>query len=203
MDKLFEEKKLFKLGYKKVFGIDEAGRGPLAGPVVAACVLSEVGKSPDNEILEIINDSKKLSFKKREEIFELIKENFKIGIGICDNNTIDRINILQASFLAMKKAISDLKETGEYLLVDGKFPIPNCSYPQQAIIRGDERVFSIMAASIVAKVARDRIMLGLHEKYPQYRFDLHKGYGTKLHLEQIKKYGSCAIHRKSFGPCKS
>ena len=202
MADLKEENSLFARGYKLVAGVDEAGRGPLAGPVVAACVVCNSQIAVDKELLETINDSKKLSQKIREEVFEIIIKNFTFGIGICDHETIDRINILQATFLAMKKAISDLKEKSDYLLVDGKFSIPNCSYPQEAIIKGDEKVFSIMAASIIAKVSRDRMMLAFHKEYPQYGFDLHKGYGTKLHLEQIKKHGPCAIHRKSFGPCK-
>ncbi|MDP2767928.1 MAG: ribonuclease HII, partial [Candidatus Methanoperedens sp.] len=148
-------------------GIDEAGRGPLAGPVVAACVIFKPGfKAEDLEFseLRLINDSKKLSGKKREALFKVIKEECReIGVGICDHKTIDRINILQATFLAMKKAIGALKEKPEFIMVDGKSLIPNCSYGQKAIIGGDKSVFSIAAASIIAKVTRDRIMREMHE----------------------------------------
>lgn len=207
---LEHEKKLFNQGYRLIAGIDEAGRGPLAGPVVAACVVSrpscKVNLSADkagNEKLKEVRDSKKLTPKKRQELFDIICEEFdEVGIGICDHQTIDRINILEASFLAMKKAISALKTKPDFLILDGQFKIPNCSYKQEAIIRGDELVFSIAAASIVAKVTRDRIMKEAHEKYPEYGFDRHKGYGTKLHREMIDKHGPCPIHRLSFRPIK-
>lgn len=203
---LTEEQNLFKEGYGLIAGIDEAGRGPLAGPVVAACVIFKPGlKMEDFEFseLRLINDSKKLSKKKREALFKAIKEEAReIGIGVCDHKTIDRINILQASFLAMKKAIGALKKKPEFIMVDGKFLIPHCSYKQKAIIAGDKSVFSIAAASIIAKVARDRIMREMHEQYPDYGFDKHKGYGTKLHLARLKKYGPCEIHRRSFAPVK-
>lgn len=203
---LTEEQNLFKEGYGLIAGIDEAGRGPLAGPVVAACVIFKPGlKTEDFEFseLRLINDSKKLSKKKREALFKAIKEEAReIGIGVCDHKTIDRINILQASFLAMKKAIGALKKKPEFIMVDGKFLIPHCSYKQKAIIAGDKSVFSIAAASIIAKVARDRIMREMHEQYPDYGFDKHKGYGTKLHLARLKKYGPCEIHRRSFAPVK-
>ncbi|MCD4693805.1 ribonuclease HII, partial [bacterium] len=171
-------------------------------PVVAACVSCNSNFQIIKE-LKIVQDSKKLTPKKREFLTEFIKDNFnEIGIGICDHETIDRINILQASFLAMKKAISSLKQKPNFILVDGNFIIPNSSYEQKAIKGGDGKIFSIAAASIIAKVARDKIMEEMHKKYPKYGFDRHKGYGTKYHLEQIKKHGICDIHRKSFGPCK-
>jgi ribonuclease HII len=198
---LDEEKLIFSQGYKLVGGLDEAGRGPLAGPVVAACVAC----SPEAEIineLELINDSKKLTEKIREKLFEVINNKFFVGVGICDETVIDRINILQATFLAMKKAIGALQIKPDYFLVDGKFILPNCSYAQKPVIKGDSKIFSIAAASIVAKVTRDRIMNKLHEQYPQYGFDQHKGYGTKQHIEQIKKYGPSPIHRKSFEPIR-
>jgi len=199
---LREEKKIFNNGYKVIGALDEAGRGPLAGPVVAVCVLV----CPEFEItdgLEAINDSKKLTEKKREMLFDLIKRNFlEVGIGFCDHETIDRINILQASFLAMKKALGSLRQKPDYLVLDGKFPIPNISTPQKPIISGDALVFSIAAASIIAKVTRDRIMTKMHEKYPQYGFDRHKGYGTQLHMERLQEFGPCEIHRKSFEPVK-
>ena len=200
---LDEEKNIFDQGYKFVAGIDEAGRGPLAGPVVAACVILK----PEfiiNEKLKPVKDSKKLSAKKREELYDIIKDEFsEIGVGVCDQDTIDKINILQATFLAMKKSVGALKQKPDFILVDGGFKIPNTSFKQKNIIKGDELVFSIAAASIIAKVARDRIMLEMHNKYPEYGFDKHKGYGTKFHIEQIKKIGPCPIHRKSFGPVKA
>ena len=204
MLELIEEQNLFGAGYKIVAGIDEAGRGPLAGPVVAACVLlnSDFVKHLDCPEAKLIKDSKKLTAKKREELAEFIKKAFlEVGVGICDHKTIDRINILQASFLAMKKAIGNLKQKPDFILLDGKFKIPNCSYKQKAIIKGDALVFCIAAASIIAKVERDRIMLKMHELYPGYGFDKHKGYGTKLHMEQLRRRGPCAIHRMSFKPC--
>ncbi len=193
------EKYFFNQGHQIVGGIDEAGRGPLAGPVVAACVGCFSDFKIKNKILENVQDSKKLTAKKREELFNIIKEEIEnIGIGICDNQTIDRINILQASFLAMKKAISGLKEKPHFILLDGRFLIPNCSYQQKSIIKGDAKVFSIAAASIIAKVTRDRIMEEMHKKYPNYGFNKHKGYGTKIHLEALRKHGPCPIHRVSF-----
>lgn len=204
MLELIEEKKIFREGYKFIAGIDEAGRGPLAGPVVAACVVVNPDFKINDEKLKLINDSKKLTEKTREELFDIIKNEFcEVGIGMCDHNTIDRINILQASFLAMKKAIGALKNKPEFIVLDGKFPIPNCSFKQKPIIKGDALVFSIAAASIIAKVTRDRIMKQMHEIYPDYCFDQHKGYGTKLHMECLKKHGPCPIHRKSFAPCKN
>lgn len=202
-----EEQTIFNQGYNLLGGIDEAGRGPLAGPVVAACILmprdfvasAGAGLSPS---LRLVNDSKKLSAKKREEAFAVIKNNFSVGVGICDHITIDRINILQASFLAMKKAVSALKRKPDFIILDGNFPIPNISVKQKAIVSGDSLVFSIAAASIIAKVTRDRIMMEMHEKYPEYGFDRHKGYGTKLHLERLKEFGPCPIHRTSFAPVK-
>ena len=201
-----EEQNIFNQGYKSIGGLDEAGRGPLAGPVVAACVVilpkfcyADIEFSD----LRMINDSKKLSAKKREELFKAIQESsLEVGIGICDHETIDRINIFQASFLAMKKALSALKKKPDFIVLDGKFLIPNVSYKQKAIIHGDQKIFSIAAASIVAKVTRDRIMLEFHERFPEYGFNKHKGYGTRLHLERLKKYGPCPIHRKSFAPVR-
>ena len=200
---LEEEQNIFSQGYNIIGAIDEAGRGPLAGPVVAACVLIKSDSLPHvSEELSIINDSKKLTEKKRNVAYGVIKDNFDIGIGMCDHNTIDRINILQASFLAMKKAIGDLEQKPDFVVVDGKFPMPNISIKQKAIIGGDAIVFSIAAASIIAKVARDNLMLRMHEIYPDYGFDRHKGYGTKLHMERLQRHGPSLIHRKSFTPVK-
>jgi len=209
-----EERKLWRKGYKMVVGIDESGRGPLAAPVVAAAVrLAE-----DCPPLLGLKDSKKLSSKKREEIFEILKENPNIewGIGRVSEKVIDKINILEATKLAMKRAVGNLEKklnikngvcqklddrpifgTDSILIIDGNFGI-NLDIPQKSIIKADEKVFSCAAASIIAKVSRDRMMLRYHKKYPQYGFDKHKGYPTKLHRHMIKKYGFCKIHRKSF-----
>ena len=198
---LNKEKSLFASGLKLVAGVDEAGRGPLAGPVVAAVVvlkpeiLADVAKM---EKLKDIKDSKKLTAKKREELIKA--ECFEVGVGICDHETIDRINILQATFLAMKMALGNLKIKPEIILVDGKFPIPNLSLRQEAIIDGDAIIFSIAAASIIAKVEHDKIIDKYAEQYPQYGFLNHKGYGTKEHLAALQKYGPCPIHRKTFKP---
>jgi ribonuclease HII len=201
---LNKEKSLFSSGFSMVAGVDEAGRGPLAGPVVAAVVVLTPESEKiilASEELQKIKDSKLIPAKKREELFELIKTSFpEIGVGICDHETIDRVNILQATFLAMKMAVTNLKNKPDIVLIDGKFPIPNSSLRQEAIIDGDALVFSIAAASIVAKVTRDRIMDELHEKYPQYGFNNHRGYGTKEHMEALKKYGPCPVHRKTFKP---
>jgi len=257
------EKELAGQGFDFVIGVDEAGRGPLAGPVVAAAVvlknfefrisnfesklndkISNDKKNTEQELRttdyglqttemwDLVRDSKKLSAKQREKIFDFIHENFHVGIGLCNHETIDRINILEASFLAMKKAVTSLKreisndkfsmsnqaqnlndksfkntkyeirDTKYVILVDGNKAIPNFSMEQRAIIGGDGFVKSISAASIIAKVTRDRLMMKMHEKYPQYQFDKHKGYGTKLHMETLIQFGPCEIHRKSFAPVK-
>lgn len=198
------ESKIFSKDFKIVAGVDEAGRGPLAGPVVAACVCVPCGHTINSENLKLINDSKKMSPKQRESLFETIKkEKLEFGIGVCDNTTIDKINILQATFLAMKKAIGLINNKPDFIIVDGNFVIPNLSTKQQAIIKADEKIFSVAAASILAKVTRDRLMLDFHKKFPQYGFDQHKGYGTKLHFEKLKKHGPSPIHRLSFKPIKS
>jgi len=177
-------------------GIDEAGRGPLAGPVVA-CAISIP------KLLNLnIKDSKQLSHIQREEIYELLKKdsNVKWGIGKVSEKMIDKINILQATKLAMKKAVSNLKKKQpeiDYILIDGNFGIDS-DINQTSVIKGDQKVFSIAAASIIAKVYRDRLMMKYHQKYPEYGFDKHKGYGTKFHREVIKKSGFCKIHRKTF-----
>ncbi len=215
------EKQLLEEGYDFAVGIDEAGRGPLAGPVVACACALKLSTSRDTPVaclygaledkkFNLIRDSKTLSEKQRESLFDFIQENFYVGVGICDHKTIDRINILEASFLAMKKALTDLqnkqkeimKNKKSIILVDGNKIIPNLSIEQRAIVGGDKIVKSISAASIIAKVTRDRIMLEMHKKYPEYGFATHKGYGTKKHFAALKKYGHCEIHRKSFAPVK-
>jgi ribonuclease HII len=199
---LAEEKKIFSHGHKVIGALDEAGRGPLAGPVVAACVIFNANISINNELAQI-DDSKKLSAKKREELFGAIKKNFiEVGVGICDHKTIDRINILQATFLAMKKAISSVKNKPDFIIIDGSMKLPNCSTPQQTYVKGDERIFTIAAASIIAKVTRDHIMQEIDQLYPNYGFKQHKGYGTKFHLEKLAQYGPCAIHRLTFHKVK-
>lgn len=195
------ELSLFNTGCLAVGAVDEAGRGPLAGPVVAACVILKPGFDLSKPGFELIKDSKMISEKNREKLFPIIMAEFaEVGVGWCDHETIDRINILEATFLAMKQAIGSLKQKPDHVLVDGKFVIPNYSGQQTAIIDGDALVFSIAAASIIAKVTRDRMMLKIHEKYPQYGFDKHKGYGTKQHMEAIERFGPAPIHRMSFAP---
>ncbi len=197
------ESKFFDLGYNLVGGVDEAGRGPLAGPVVAACVVIGRDFKLDHEDLALVADSKKLSAKRREKLFRVIREKtLAVEIGIVDNQTIDRINILQASFLAMRRAIRKLRVEPDYIILDGAFKIPKLEKPQTAIIKGDATVFCIAAASIIAKVSRDWLMSELDKEYPEYDFARHKGYGTKLHLERIAAHGPCPIHRFSFSPLK-
>lgn len=197
---LDKEKSLFKSGHQLIAAIDEAGRGPLAGPVVSACVVIDPSFKISPE-LEKIRDSKKLSPKQRQELFPLIKKSVKaVAIGVCDNKLIDKINILQATFLSMKKALKNTGLSADIVLLDGKFPIPNLNIKQEAIISGDDQVFSIAMASIIAKCSRDFLMEEMDKKYPQYKFAQHKGYGTKLHLEMISLFGPCPIHRLSFAP---
>lgn len=182
---------------EEIIGVDEAGRGPLAGAVVAAAVKL---KNYDKDLDEI-NDSKQISEKKREKLFDVIKEHFYVGVGIADTKEIDEINILNATFLAMRRALENLKKEckGEYLvLVDGNFKIREYKGKQEPIIKGDAKSLTIAAASIIAKVTRDRMMREEAVKYPLYGFEKHKGYGTKQHREAIKEHGVLEIHRKSF-----
>lgn len=178
-------------------GTDEAGRGPLAGPVVAAAVI--LGKQFDTTGLR---DSKKLSQKQREKWHQLIiTEAYAYSICVTDAREIDRINILQASLEAMRKAIEQIMPQPRLVLVDGN-QVPNLSMPMRAIVGGDDLYPAISAASVVAKVTRDQIMLKLHEEYPQYGFDKHKGYPTPQHLAALREHGPCPAHRRSFGPVK-
>ncbi len=187
------EQLLWQNGYRFIAGIDEAGRGPLAGPVVAAAVVFEPGK-----LIEGVRDSKQLSEKKREALYQVIvDECLAYGIGIVPPEEIDRINIRNATFKAMRKALGAMKQVPDFLLIDGE-ELPDSLYPQEAIVGGDDKSFTIAAASILAKVTRDRLMREYHLQYPQYHFDRHKGYGTQLHREMILKYGPSPIHRKSF-----
>ena len=187
------EREAEQSGYRCVAGVDEAGRGPLAGPVVAAAVVL-----PSELSLPGLRDSKKLSPVLRERWFVEIQKNcLGMGIGIVDENTIDAINILQAALLAMKRAVDQLSVSADFLLIDGNRGIES-AIGQKTIIGGDDASLSIAAASVLAKVTRDRLMVEYHAKYPQYEFSRHKGYGTQLHRDRIKQYGPCAIHRKTF-----
>jgi len=189
---LFESKAIEK-GFSYIAGIDEAGRGPLAGPVVSAAVLLPTSfHDPD------ITDSKKLSPKKRSYLYEkLYDQAVSIGIGIVDNIEIERINILNAALLSMAISVKNLSPQPDYLLIDGKFRIPT-DLPQEPIIRGDALSISIAAASIVAKVSRDRLMERYDQDYPQFGFSRHKGYPTRAHKEAIRTFGCCPIHRRTF-----
>ena len=189
---LFESKAIEK-GFSHIAGIDEAGRGPLAGPVVSAAVLLPSSfHDPD------ITDSKKLSPKKRSYLYEkLYDQAVSIGIGIVDNIEIERINILNASLLSMVISVKNLNPQPDFLLIDGKFKIP-MDLPQEPVIRGDALSISIAAASIIAKVTRDRLMERYHQDYPQFGFSRHKGYPTKAHKEAIRAFGCCPIHRRTF-----
>lgn len=182
---------------KIVIGVDEAGRGPLAGNVVAAAAILKNYSSD----LDEINDSKKLTEKKREKLFDVIMEHFYIGVGEATPQEIDDINILNATFLAMRRALENLKKqcnTDHLVLVDGNFKIREYDGEQEFVIKGDAKSLSIAAASIIAKVTRDREMIEEGKKYPEYKFEKHKGYGTKLHKEKLLELGILPIHRKSF-----
>jgi len=193
------ERRLWRKGLKYVAGVDEVGRGPLAGPVVAAAVVF-----PPNVMLRGLEDSKRLTPKKREELFcEIKKKAAGIGIGMVGHRQIDRLKIGKANLLAMKKAVEKLSLSPDYLLIDGgryKIDLP---IEQRGISGGDGKCASIAAASIIAKVTRDRIMLRYHRRYPEYRFDCHKGYGTREHMRKIYRFGPSAIHRRSFYPVSS
>ena len=193
MDLWFFEKKATAKGYQKIAGIDEAGRGPLAGPVVSAAVIL-----PPAFSVADVTDSKKLSAKKRVQLYqEIYSQAVSVGIGIIDPVEIDRINILQASLLAMSMATNNLRPQPGCLLIDGPFRIPS-HLPQKPIAKGDSLSVSIAAASIVAKVTRDKLMEKYHEYYPQFEFFRHKGYPTRAHKEAIRRHGYCPIHRRTF-----
>lgn len=180
-------------GYVNVCGIDEAGRGPLAGPVYAAAVIL-----PDGCIIEGLNDSKKLTEKKREALFDVITQKaLAYGIASADEKEIDEINILQATFLAMRRAVEALGIKPDAALIDGN-RAPGLEVPSFTVVKGDAQSASIAAASVLAKVSRDRFMYELDEKYPMYAFAKHKGYGTKLHYEMLEKHGISPVHRKTF-----
>ena len=195
LDNLQYEKELYEKGYNLIAGIDEVGRGPLVGPVVTACVIL-----PKNFCLEGLTDSKKLTEKKREKFFDIIMEEaISVGIGIMDQNVIDKVNIYEATKLAMYDAIKKSKIKPDYLLIDA-MKLEDTDIPSTSIIKGDMKSISISAASVIAKVTRDRMMDELHEKYPMYNFKKNKGYPTKEHVEAIEKYGIINEHRKTFNP---
>ncbi len=187
------ENQLYNKGYKYIAGVDEAGRGPLAGPVCAAAVIL-----PKDAVIEGINDSKKLSEKKREQLFDIIKDNaIAYAVEFVNPDVIDDINIKKATALAMHNAVSELKTAADFVLIDGNDNIPY-DVDYQYVIKGDAKSQSIAAASILAKVSRDRLMIEMDKKYPEYGFAKHKGYGTKEHMLSIQKYGVSEVHRKSF-----
>ncbi|AZR72354.1 ribonuclease HII [Anoxybacter fermentans] len=195
------EKAYWEQGFYRIAGVDEVGRGPLAGPVVAAAVILK----PEFRLLGL-NDSKQLTEEKREEFYEeILNQALAVGIGIVDNRVIDEINILQASFRAMSLALEQLAKKGhepDFIFVDGRHPIPGLITFQRPIVGGDEESASIAAASIVAKVTRDRIMVEMAKKYPGYGFERNKGYGSREHLEGLRKLGPSPIHRLSFSQVK-
>ena len=187
------ETELFDLGYSAVCGIDEAGRGPLAGPVCAAAVIL-----PRNLEIPGLDDSKKLSDKRRRELFPMIKEQaVAYGIGFADHREIDEINILQATFLAMKRALAAMEKAPDFALIDGNRKT-EFGLPVKAVVKGDSLSANIAAASVLAKVSRDDLMEAMANEYPQYGFEIHKGYGTKMHYEALRTYGPCPIHRMTF-----
>lgn len=187
------ENSAYNNGYMSVCGVDEAGRGPLAGPVCAAAVIL-----PKGLILDGVNDSKKLTEKKREALFDVVKENaISYSIAFASVEEIEELNILNATMLAMKRAVEGLGVPADFAYIDGN-RLPNLSIPAEYIIKGDARSMSVAAASILAKVSRDRLMLNFAEIYPGYGFEKHKGYGTKVHTDAIKELGPCPIHRMSF-----
>ena len=194
-----DDNELIKISHKFLLaGVDEAGRGPLAGPVVAAAVILDPQKHIDG-----LADSKVLNERKRDSLFEAIKiDTLCWSVGIATVEEIDELNILQATLLAMQRAINDLAIQPDEVLIDGNC-LPKLLMPAQAIVKGDSKVKAISAASIVAKVVRDKIMVDYHNLYPDYAFQFHKGYGTKQHLKEIDKFGFLPIHRKSFNPLRT
>jgi len=195
LEKLKEiEEDLHKKGFKYICGIDEAGRGPLAGPVVIASVIM-----PEDSKIEGINDSKKISEKKREKLYDLIlEEAISYGVGIVGQDVIDDINILNATKKGLTMSLQELTKKPDLILVDALNKIDTLGIPYESIIKGDAKSYSIAAASIIAKVTRDRIMRQWAEIYPQYEFEKHKGYGTANHIKAIKEFGLCPLHRRSF-----
>ena len=189
-----EENKLYEQGIEYICGIDEAGRGPLAGPVVVGAVIM-----PKDSFIEGVNDSKKISEKKREKIYDqILEEAIAYSIGVIDRQTIDDINILNATKLGVKQAVGSLKQRPDVIMVDALTGLETDGIPYISVVKGDAKNYSIAAASIIAKVTRDRIMREWANIYPEYNFEVHKGYGTAKHISAIKEYGLCPIHRRSF-----
>lgn len=198
-DPMFQfEERAYRQDWKIIAGVDEAGRGPLAGPVVAAAVVL-----PRKFTHDVLNDSKQLTASQRDELFSFLTNHpgIRYGVGIGSVELIDKINILQATHWAMLEALSKLDPQPDHVLVDG-LRVPGIRISQSAIVKGDARSYSIAAASVIAKVTRDRLMVEMHTQYPQYNFAQHKGYATALHLELLQKHGACPIHRKSFAPIR-
>jgi len=194
---LFYENEARRQGCAVIAGMDEAGRGAWAGPVVAGLVIL-----PEDIFIAGLDDSKKLPEKKREALYEEITDKaLHYSVGLCTSSVIDRKNVLKATYMAMKKAVSALKMSPDIILIDGR-PVPDMGFSQVSIVRGDSKSASIAAASIIAKVTRDRMMKEFALLYPEYGFEKHKGYGTKLHMKNLAKYGICQIHRKTFKPVK-
>ena len=189
-----QEDELRNRGFNMICGIDEAGRGPLAGPIVVASVIM-----PADSMIEGVNDSKKVSEKKREKLYDqILEEAISYGVGIVGQDEIDEINILNATKKGLTMSLKELTVKPDLIIVDALTHIDTMGIPYESIIKGDAKCYSISAASIIAKVTRDRIMREWDKVYPEYGFEKHKGYGTSAHIEAIKKYGLCPIHRKSF-----
>ena len=206
LDRLSFERELWLKGLSHISGVDEAGRGPLAGPVVAAAVVLPqrwLGAGLD-ERLRDLNDSKQLTEAQRENYFAILTAHpeIRFAIAVVDAETIDRINILQATHRAMNEALAQLSPSPEHVLVDGR-PVKTMRFPQTALVKGDAKSYSIAAASVLAKVTRDRMMLEFHARHPGYGFAEHKGYGTPQHLAAIARLGACPIHRRSFAPIRT
>ena len=199
------EEDLLKKGYKIVAGVDEAGRGPLAGPVVAGAVVFGNDMAIVRELLALgLRDSKQVSEKKREKLYEFISREARYwAVEAVSEKVIDEINILNATKLAMKNAVMKLVLPPDFILIDGNATLPGLYIDQLAIPKADENIVSVSAASIMAKVTRDRMLIALDDKYPQYGFRIHKGYGTKMHMDALRENGPCDAHRRSFEPIKS
>jgi ribonuclease HII len=200
-----KEEELLGKGYSLIAGIDEAGRGPLVGPVVAGAVI--IGNDPAliDELIRLgVRDSKQVSEKKREKLYDFIAKEVRCwAVASVESEMIDEINILNAAKQAMKNAALGLEMKPDFLLIDGNATLSDFPFDQLAVPKADEHMLSVSAASIMAKVTRDRILAELDKKYPEYGFKAHKGYGTKAHLEALKKHGPCPFHRRSFEPVKS
>ncbi len=193
IDLLAMEMRLHEEGYRLICGVDEAGRGPLAGPVYAAAVIL-----PENTVIDGLNDSKKLTEKKREELFDVIRDRaLNFGIASASQQEIDDVNILNAVYLAMNRAVRQMRTAPDLLLIDGNRD-KGIEGPSRCVVKGDATCACIAAASVLAKVSRDRFMYEMAERFPQYGFEKHKGYGTALHYEKLREFGPCELHRKSF-----